>query len=306
MNRKQLSLIFMTLVGAVLNTNVSARNSGVSNRDWSSCFDDEKPHCNWHNGIYCDASTDMSRLDACYCTLNSKLDALCSDDFCEDELCSDTDMCCCGIESKLEDLYSQIENGKVDSLVCEQKRANLVFTAPDMNKTGQNPDTSFNNVYNGMNFSLQAWKMLPGSNSQQEISLLFGLPNNYDVTKPFEVTLYLFVQKNSGSSGDTGNIRIRIDSKNSLQDLGPDFLMTVTTGDFAITEPLGVQNVQTLIVKKECMAPLLLPGGLLVLVFDRILPTVCTDIKCPVCTQDYNKNIFLESVIFSFYEHECL
>lgn len=264
MNRIQTCLINLILCGVVLGNHANTDDiiSTKSNGDWSSCFyGDEKPQCSWQNGIWCDTSTNR--------TLESKIDA-----------------CCFTI------------NSKIDSLICAQKRTNLIFTAPDMNKTGQNPDTSFNNVYNGMNFSLQAWKMFQGSNPQQEISLLFGLPSTCDTSKPFEVTFYLFVQKNSGSSGDTGNIRISIDSKNTLQNLGPDFLMTVSTGDFAITEPLDIKNLQTLIVKKEFYAPALNPEGLLVLVFDRILPTNSE--------QDYSKDFFLESVVFSFYENECL
>ncbi len=166
----------------------------------------------------------------------------------------------------------------------------LVFTAPDMNKNGQNPDTSFNNVYTDKNFSIQAWKMLASNKAQQEISLLFGIPDNYDITKSSTITLYLLAQGREDTA--TANIEIALDDKSNNQILGPSFITTVSTGNFTVAEPTDAKDIKVLVVNAAIPPQTLSDKNLIVLVFSRIAPTDGQ--------QEYEKDIYLESVTITY------
>lgn len=166
----------------------------------------------------------------------------------------------------------------------------LVFTAPDMNKNGQNPDTSFNNIYTDKNFSIQAWKMLASNKAQQEISLLFGITDNYDVTKSSTITLYLLVPGKEDTA--TANIEIALDDKSNNHILGPNFITTISTGNFAVTEPTDDKDVRVLVVQATIPPQTLSTQSLIVFVFSRIAPTDGQ--------QEYEKDIYLESVTITY------
>lgn len=174
---------------------------------------------------------------------------------------------------------------------CDDKQsASLVFTAPDMNKNGQNPDTSFNNVYTDKNFSIQAWSMLASHKAQQEISLLFGIPDDYDVTKSSTITLYLLVQGKENTA--TANIEISLDSKSNDHILGPNFVTTISTGNFIVTEPTDNKDVRVLVVQATIPPQTLSTQSLIVFVFSRIAPTGQQ--------QEYKKDIYLESITITY------
>lgn len=173
-----------------------------------------------------------------------------------------------------------------DCSFCEDR--NLVFTAPDMNKDGQNPDTSFSGVYAGSNFRIQAWRMKPSSEGQQEISLMFGVPSDFNELCPFEITFYLFAQKNSGSQGDTANIRIQSDHKGAYQEIGPNYSSVNSTGNFTIIEASTNFTLESIIITTTLTATGINPQDWILFVFDRIAPAGDA--------QEYSKNIYLAGV----------
>ena len=169
---------------------------------------------------------------------------------------------------------------------------NLVFTAPDMNKDGQNPDTSFSGVYTSSNFNLQAWRMKPSKEGQQEISLMFGMPDDYENSCPIELIFYLVAEKNSGSNGDKANIRIQFDHKGTIQEIGPDFSSTYSTGNFTVIEPSTNKNLENIIVSKKLLNLGLSPKDWVLFVFDRISPIDNAE--------EYSKNIYLTGVVIKY------
>lgn len=187
--------------------------------------------------------------------------------------------------------YKSASGQWVKELCCfeSEQQTSLVFTAPDMNKNGENPDTSFNNVYPN-NMTIQAWKMLASNKAQQEISLLFGIPNNYDVTQSSTITLYLLIQGKEETA--TANIEIALDTKTNNQLLGPNFAATLSTGNFVVTEPTDAKDVAVLVVQATIPPLTLSPKSLLTLIFSRIAPTNNQ--------VEYEKNIYLESVVITY------
>lgn len=168
----------------------------------------------------------------------------------------------------------------------------LVFTAPDMMKEGSNPDSSFTNVYTSSSFKVHAWSMKQSTEGQQEISLMFGLPNDYVAGGSIEIILYLLAQKQPGSSGGDANIRMNIDSKGNIQELGGSFLLTTSTGNFAVTEPVTSTDLESIIITTTITPTTgILPGNLMLFVFDRIAPTEATE---------YNKDIYLYSTVIRY------
>lgn len=171
--------------------------------------------------------------------------------------------------------------------------AQLVFTAPDMMKEGSNPDSSFTNVYTSSNFKIHAWSMKKSSEGQQEIGLMFGLPDDYVAGGAIEITLYLLVQKQPGSSGDKANIRMNIDSKGNVQEFGGSFLLTTSTGDFTVTEPVTSTDLESIIITTTITPTTgIAPGNMMLFVFDRIaLTTEGTE---------YTKDVYVYSTIIRY------
>ena len=190
---------------------------------------------------------------------------------------------------KVESQEKQIVRDLVSS--CCNKNY-LVFTAPDMNKDGQNPDTSFSGLYTDSNFKIQAWRMKPSQEGQQEISLMFGMPDNYEPTCPLTITFYLVAEKNSGSQGDCANIRILGDHKGTLQEIGPDFASLQSTGNFTIIEPSTNKNLENIILTTTLTSTGILPNEWVLFVFDRISPTDDGE--------EYSKNIYLTGVVIKY------
>jgi len=168
----------------------------------------------------------------------------------------------------------------------------LVFTAPDMSKSGQNPDTSFNNVYSSGNCKLQVWKLKPSKSGDDGISLMFGLPDDYKAGGLMEFTFYLLAQKHEGSSGDTANIKIYYDFKGNYQEIGSDFISTVNTGNFQVIEPSGSTQLENIIVKVSLPITGLSPENWIFLVFERVLPENSFI--------EYSKDIYLSSVVIRY------
>lgn len=174
--------------------------------------------------------------------------------------------------------------------VCAQKY--LVFTAPDLNKDGQNPDTSFSGVYDNTNLRIQAWRMKPSKEGQQEISLIFGMPNDFNKECPINITFYLLVEKNEGSDGNAANIRMQLDHKGTLQEVGPLFPGVFATDDFTILEPSDNKRLETIIVTKTLTNTGINPQDWVLFVFDRIA-TIGQ-------ATEYDKNIYLSGVVISY------
>lgn len=173
----------------------------------------------------------------------------------------------------------------------------LVFTAPDMNKDGQNPDTSFSGVYDNSNFNIQAWRMKPSGEGQQEISLMFGMPGNYESTCSLEITFYLLVEKNAGSQGNSAAIRIQSDHKETNQEIGPNFSSLDTTESFVIVEPSNNKSLEFISVSTVLNSTGIAPKDWVLFVFDRVAPADGME--------EYNKNIYLAGVVIKYGARLC-
>ena len=174
------------------------------------------------------------------------------------------------------------------------KNVNLVFTANDMDKIGQNTDTQFNKVYPDSHFSLHAWKMQDSKTSNQETYLLFGLPTDYQVGTPILLTLYLFTQKHENYVGDFAKIRIRSDSKGNYAEIGAGFIATDYTPTFSVVEPIDSSHLESLIISATITTAQFLPGNMTLFVFDRVAP----------CGTEYGKDLYLHSAVVS-YQKNC-
>lgn len=177
-----------------------------------------------------------------------------------------------------------------DESCCDGKY--LVFTAPDMNKNGQNPDTSFSGVYDNSNVNIQAWRMKPSWEGQQEISLMFGVPGDYDPTCSLEIIFYLLAEKNAGSQGDSAHIRIQTDHKETMQEIGPNFASLDSTDSFTVIEPSNNKSLETIIVNAILPSPGIAPQDWALFVFDRIPPDDGLE--------EYSKNIYLAGIIIKY------
>lgn len=168
----------------------------------------------------------------------------------------------------------------------------LVFTAFDMDKNGQNPDTSFNNLYSSSNFNIRAWSMKPSNEGQQVITLMFGLPTDIDVSSPLSMTFYFFIEKKGGARGDVANIRIQADTKGNLQELSGTFASTLSTDNFQITEPSTNKTVENMILTVPVTVTAIQPGNWMLFAFDRIAPTGTAE--------EYSKDIYLTGIVLQY------
>jgi hypothetical protein len=161
-----------------------------------------------------------------------------------------------------------------------------------MNKDGQNPDTSFSGVYTSSNVKIQAWRMKSSDQGEQDISLMFGMPNDFNIDCPLTITFYLLAEKNEGSRGDTANIRIQLDHKGTLEEIGPNFSTVYTTGNFTIVEPSTNKTLENIIVSKQLLNSGINPGDWVLLVFDRVAVTGQA--------VEYDKNIYLSAIDITY------
>ena len=173
----------------------------------------------------------------------------------------------------------------------------LVFTAANMYKAGQAPDTAFK-IYSRTNFKIQAWKLKSSKTEQQEISLIFGLPSDYDSSKNIQISFYLVVQKNIAAkknilnANNAANIRIRMDSKSNYQEIGTNFLASDSTGNFIVTEPKNSTDLEGIIVTATLPKMEIVAGNLMLFVFDRIAPILEAN--------EYGNDIYLTSVVVRY------
>lgn len=167
----------------------------------------------------------------------------------------------------------------------------LVFTAFDMNKVGNNPDTSFNKIYPDSHFQLNVWKLQESKVSNQEVYLLFGMPHNYKPAGTMVLTLYLFAQNNKQDPDLTAKIRVRSDSKGNYTQIGSSFLATDFTQNFSVVEPVDPKLLESIIVTTTLTTTDFAPDQMMLFVFDRVAPTEGIE---------YGKDIYLYSVVIDY------
>lgn len=173
-----------------------------------------------------------------------------------------------------------------------QTKEYLVFTAFDMNKVGNNPDTSFNKVYPDSHFQINTWKLQESKVSNQEVYVLFGMPHNYKPAGCLLLTLYLFAQNNNQEKGLSAKIRVRSDSKGNYDEIGSAFLATDFTQNFSVVEPLDPKLLESIIVTTTITATDFLPDQMTLFVFDRVAPTGTAI--------EYEKDLYLYSAVLSY------
>lgn len=170
----------------------------------------------------------------------------------------------------------------------------IIFNSYSFTKdVAASPDTKFDDVYttSGVLFPMRVWSMHPSGSTQEAITLLFNIPQDFDTLLPLELELHLLVD-NKGATGTTAAIQIYADFKSAGMEIGasaggPE--QSITSSTLTFTEPTSND-----LRHESITIPLnnsdIFPGDIAFIAFVRTAPT----------GTEYNNDIYLSSVSFKY------
>ncbi len=178
----------------------------------------------------------------------------------------------------------------------------LVFTPFDMTSAYGTQPTEFDRLYlTWPSIVIRGWAMRHSSNTQYPIGLYFEIPKDYDHTGYAEIDLQILVAQTSSEPIRNKNITIRVrsDFKNNAQDLGCNFIGSISKTFKPIDEPSRVESGQKL-RNYRVTIPLdssqIDPQDLAILAFDR----VACDSSQGMNDQEYEPDVYLAGVTLRY------
>ena len=143
--------------------------------------------------------------------------------------------------------------------------------------------------------SINAWAMLPSGVTQSPINMQFPVPRKLDKNKPLALELYFLISNQGGGTG-LANVMVNAEylqdnSSFDISDVVPSFTHTVTSGNFAVTEPTDLNSVQMVSVTIPLPAGGLRKSTFILFSVTRI---------APVSGTEYPDAIFLSAANFRY------
>ncbi len=168
----------------------------------------------------------------------------------------------------------------------------IIFDSFSLTKdAAATPDTKFNDVYttSGLLFPIRVWSMHPSSSTQEVITLLFNIPQDFDTILPLELQLHLVVD-NKAASGNNAAFLVQADFKGNNAEFGSTGAeQSVTSSTITFTEPTG-NNLKHEWLTIPLINSGIFPGDIAFVAFTRGVPT----------GTEYNNDIYLSSVSFRY------
>jgi uncharacterized delta-60 repeat protein len=170
----------------------------------------------------------------------------------------------------------------------------IIFNSFSMTKNASaTPDTLFNDVYTttGVLFPIRAWSLHTSSTTQEAVTIIFNIPQDFDTILPLQAELHLIVD-NKAATGNNAALMLRADFKGNNTQFGAGAggaEQTITSSTITFTEPTG-NNLKHELLVIPLSNSSINPGDIAFLAFTRTAPT----------GTEYNADIYLGSISFRY------